>query len=332
MIAYKGFDKDLMCKGFQFEIGGEYEEKEAMICKCGFHACKYPLDIFKYYSPSTSRYCVVELTDLEDISINHPDKVCGKKIKIIRELSLKELTYIAYELSCDSTNTGNYSTATNTGKYSTATNTGYRSAAINAGDYSTATNTGYQSAAINAGDYSTACNTGNYSTACNTGYQSAATNTGDQSDAINAGNYSTACNTGEYSTATNTGYRSAAINTGYRSTTTNTGNRSAATNTGDRSTTTNTGDRSTATNTGDYGKTVVTGKFSIAHSDGCKGSASGALGCWITVAELESKEDNHSILCVKAGKIDGINLMPDVFYRVVNGEFVVAADELNYSC
>lgn len=58
--SYKGFDKGLRCKGFQFEIGKEYEEKEAKACSCGFHACEHPLDVFGYYAPSESRYCEVE--------------------------------------------------------------------------------------------------------------------------------------------------------------------------------------------------------------------------------------------------------------------------------
>lgn len=46
MKAYKGFNRKLKCKGFQYEVGKEYEEPEAELCKCGFHACENPLDVF----------------------------------------------------------------------------------------------------------------------------------------------------------------------------------------------------------------------------------------------------------------------------------------------
>lgn len=55
MKCFKGFDKDLKCKDFQYEIGKEYTEEKADICDCGFHACKFPMDVFGYYSPSDSR-------------------------------------------------------------------------------------------------------------------------------------------------------------------------------------------------------------------------------------------------------------------------------------
>ena len=90
MKAYKGFDKDLKCKGFQYEVGKEYEEPDVILCKKGFHACLAPLDVFWYYAPATSRYCEVEI-DGEIEKATDDSKIAGTKIKIIREISLAEL-------------------------------------------------------------------------------------------------------------------------------------------------------------------------------------------------------------------------------------------------
>lgn len=65
MKAYKGFNRELRCKGFQYEVGKEYEEPEAELCKCGFHACENPLDVFCYYPPASSRYCEVEMDEVD---------------------------------------------------------------------------------------------------------------------------------------------------------------------------------------------------------------------------------------------------------------------------
>ena len=88
MKAYKGFDKDLKCRGFQYEVGKEYEEESAKLCKKGFHACENPLDTFRYYAPTDSRYCEVDVDDNGERN-SDDSKVCGKRIKIGAEIGLK---------------------------------------------------------------------------------------------------------------------------------------------------------------------------------------------------------------------------------------------------
>ena len=63
MKACKGFDKNLRCRGFQYEVGGDYTEETAELCKRGPHACENPLDTLRYYRPGDSRYCEVEIED-----------------------------------------------------------------------------------------------------------------------------------------------------------------------------------------------------------------------------------------------------------------------------
>ncbi|WP_245157184.1 DUF7666 domain-containing protein [Anaerovorax sp. IOR16] len=328
MKLYKGFNKNLQCRGFQYEIGKEFEELSADLCRRGFHACENPLDVFGYYSPNESRYCEVELDDVSKETSNDSKRV-GTKIKIGAEIGIKGLIDAFIKFTFDKVDWKN-AKESNTGDRSAATNTGDRSAATNTGDQSAATNTGYQSAATNTGDRSAATNTGDRSAATNTGYQSAATNTGDQSAATNTGDrsaatntgyQSAATNTGDQSAATNTGYQSAATNTGYQSAATNTGDQSAATNTGDRSAATNTGDQSAATNTGDRSAATVEGVESVAMSVGIKGTAKGIKGCWLVLAEWECTDEWHR-KDVKCILVDGEKIKEDTFYKLENGEFV----------
>ena len=143
MKAYKGFDKNLKCRDFQYEIGGEYTEENAQLCERGFHACEYPLDVFGYYPPTDSRFCEVELDDVS-AERKGDSKVCAKHIKISAEIGIvgivkASVEYIKSKISGEPASTSGYQSA--------ATNIGYRSAATNTGYQSAATNTGYRSAA-----------------------------------------------------------------------------------------------------------------------------------------------------------------------------------------
>ena len=163
MKAYKGFNRELRCKGFQYEVGKEYEESEAELCKCGFHACENPLDVFHYYPPASSRYCEVKMDEV-DPRIEDDSKRCSKKIRIGVEIGFKGIIDAGIKFIMDSVDWANKKEF----------NTKYQSAAINTGYRSAATNTGYQSAAINTGKASVATVEGEESIAIATGIKSRA--------------------------------------------------------------------------------------------------------------------------------------------------------------
>ena len=157
-MNYKGFDKDLKCRGFQYEVGKEYEENEVKVCEKGFHACEYPLDVFSYYPPADSRYCEVEQSG--ELSKDGGDsKIASSKIKIGAEIGLSGLIRAGVKFILEKVDFKN-AKESNTGDRSAATNTGDRSAATNTGYQSAATNTGYQSAATVEGKNSVAIATG----------------------------------------------------------------------------------------------------------------------------------------------------------------------------
>ena len=103
--SYKGFDKNLRCRGlgFQYEIGKEYEEKDIEICSRGFHACENPLDVFLYYDMVGSRFCEVEQSG--EIQKKDDDtKVCSSRIKIKAELKLADMINLGVEWLKEKTN------------------------------------------------------------------------------------------------------------------------------------------------------------------------------------------------------------------------------------
>ena len=138
--AYKGFNKDMTCRGFQYEDGKEYETEMAKCCESGFHAYEYPLDCFEYYSPNESVYREVELDGNTD-SCGDNTKIASTKIKIGASLNIAGIVKAAIEYTskrskkengCDndrgaSSATGYYSVSSATGYCSASSATGYYS-------------------------------------------------------------------------------------------------------------------------------------------------------------------------------------------------------------
>ena len=182
IIAYKGFDKNLQCRGYQYKIGRRFNHKgKVEACESGFHACEYPLDVFGYYPPAESRFAVVKMSGDISREENGDTKIASASIKIEAEIGIPTLITDAVNWILDrckksdsSNETEDKTIATNTGDQSVATNTGNRSAASNTGNWSAATNTGYQSVATNTGYQSAASVSGKHSVAAATGYQSKA--------------------------------------------------------------------------------------------------------------------------------------------------------------
>ena len=137
--SYKGFDKDLKCRGFAYEIGKDYKQDgNIKCCNNGFHACKFPLDVFNYYAPGgNSRYCTVTQYGVTDKK-EGDSKVASSKIHIETEIGLDGIIKAGVKFILDKvnwknqkeSNTGNYSAATNTGDYSAAKVSGKESIAI----------------------------------------------------------------------------------------------------------------------------------------------------------------------------------------------------------
>ncbi|HGI5211964.1 TPA: hypothetical protein ACJS4S_004710, partial [Yersinia enterocolitica] len=148
VITFKGFDQNLQCRGYQFEIGKTFtHEGKVEACGSGFHACESPFDVFGYYSPADSRYAVTESFGTIDREEDGDTKIASASITITAELTLPQFIQRGIDWIWSKVDksleqqimTGDWSAATNTGDQSAATNTGYQSAATNTGNRSAAT-------------------------------------------------------------------------------------------------------------------------------------------------------------------------------------------------
>ena len=138
--SYKGFNKDMTCRGFQYKEGKEYETSRAVVCNEGFHACEHPLDCLGYYPPNTSVYHEVEQTgEFSSDSGSRDSKIASTKIKIGAKLSIAGLVQAAIDFTKSKTvtmqdatgykgassATGDYGASSATGDYGASSATGY---------------------------------------------------------------------------------------------------------------------------------------------------------------------------------------------------------------
>jgi hypothetical protein len=287
VVAYKGFDKDLVChpsggKRVQYAVGETVETQEEVV-RCGaggFRACEYPLDVLGYYSPNTSRYAVVEASGKIARGSDADDsKIAASRLTLKAEIGLHGLIKAAIE-------------------YTVAR-------AKPEGDGSHAT-----------GDYGAASSTGDYGAASSTGDYGAASSTGD---------YGAASSTGNRGAASSTGYRGAASSTGYRGAASSTGNRGAASSTGDYGAASSTGDYGAASSTGDYGAASSTGNRGAASSTGDCGAASSTgrngrvMGKDGNALFLVERDDEWQIMAVWSGIVGRDGIKPDTWYTLRNG-------------
>ena len=169
--SYKGFNKDMTCRGFLYEEGKEYKEDKAKAWEAGFHGCEYPLDVFNYYSPSTSVYHVVEQSG--EISKDSDDsKIASTEIKVGARIGIRGLVEAAIEFTKSHTTMEHTDPKLATAGENGAATAGYKGAAT-AGNYGAATAGNYGAATAGNKGAATA---GNYGAATSRGSSSSGNN------------------------------------------------------------------------------------------------------------------------------------------------------------
>ena len=328
MKAFKGFNKDLACRGFQYKVGETYEEENAEICRTGFHACENPVECLKYYDPATSVYHEVELEEVSEQKGADTKRV-GKKITIGAEIGIPEICLLTFEYvkeHCTNENNAEAGKSATAG-YAGAATAGNRGAATagdcgaaTAGEYGAAT-AGYSGAAT-AGEYG-AATAGEYGAATAGEYGAA---TAGNHGAATAGNHG-AATAGEYGAAT-AGYAGAAT-AGYAGAAT-AGYAGAAT-AGEYGAATagyagaaTAGNRGAAT-AGEYGVATSRGKsatreqgLSVARGNNVR--VKGGLGAVLVIAE--ENENDCTVKEFATAIVDGKDIKADIWYKLENGKLV----------
>ena len=156
IIAYKGFDKNLKCREFQYEVGKEYEmDGDIKCCERGFHACESPLEVFDHYDMLNSRFAEVEQSGEIDKEENST-KVCSSKIKVKAELKLADMINLGVEWIKEFTSPTKVKKDDklndNDGDYAKIGSSGYSAQIGSSGDYAKIGSSGYSAKIGSSGD------------------------------------------------------------------------------------------------------------------------------------------------------------------------------------
>ena len=177
MKVYKGTDKDMKCRGFQYKLGeAAVFDGEPHLCRAGLHACEQPIDVLNHYAPNKSRYFEAEAEEVSAERESSDSKIVAKKMTLKAEIGVPGLVKAQIEYVKNQIGFEDAIKRANAEKENHAT--GYRGAA---------SATGYQGAASATGDQGAASATGDQGAASATGYRGAASATGKAGVALAAG-------------------------------------------------------------------------------------------------------------------------------------------------
>ena len=318
MKAFKGFNKDLTCRGYQYEEGKEFHTERAECCDTGFHACEYPLDCFGYYDPAHSVYHEVELSGEMDKSGDNT-KVCATDIKIGARLSIAGLVKMAIDFTMSKVN----KEAGSDERHGFASATGNCGASSATGDYGASSATGNCGASSATGNCGASSATGDYGASSATGNCGASSATGNCGASSATGDYGASSATG------NCGASSA------------TGNCGASSATGDYGASSATGNCGASSATGYKGASSVSDPTGVAVAWGHEARAKGCKGAHLILSDWRFigekywdgsykdmyNKDNWELTGAKMVVVDGEKIKEDTYYRCIEGEIVEVTED-----
>ena len=303
ITAYKGFDKDFKCRGFQYEVGKDYKmDGDIQCCKRGFHACESPFEVFDYYDMLSSRFAVVELSGTIDKE-KKSTKICSSNIKIKAELNIADIVKLGIEWIKDITLSPKAG-----GDIGLNDNSGDSALIGSSDDYAKIGSSGNFAQIGSSGDYAKIGSSGAYAKIGSSGYAQIGSS-GAYAQIGSSGNFAQIGSSGNYAQIGSSG-DSAQIGSS-----------------GDYAQIGSSGDYAQIGSSGDFAQINSTGEHSVIMAAGYNSIVKASLGSWITLAEWEINDDSNSIpICVKTEKVDGRRIKADTYYRLVNGEFKEVED------
>ena len=328
ITSYKAFDKNMQCRGFQYEVGKEYEmDGEIECCNRGFHACKSPIEVWNYYDMLNSRYAEVEQSGKIEKEENST-KVCSSHIKIKAELKLADIINIGVEWLKDITSPSKVKAdgvLNDNGDRRKQIGSSGDSAQIGSSGNSAQIGSSGDSAKIGSSGYSAQIgSSGNSAQIGSSGYSAQIGSSGNSAK-IGSSGYSAQIGSSGNSAQIGSSGDSAQIgSSGYSAKIGSSGDSAKIGSSGDSAKIGSSGDSAQIGSSGDYAKIDSTGEDSVIMCAGNSSRAKAKVGSWITLTEWKwSYEKKRDVpVCVKTEYVDGDNIKADTWYQLKNRKFV----------
>ena len=313
--SYKGFDKDLKCRDFQYEVGKEYELPEGAnvrVCNNGFHACESPLEVLDYYpmfdgDGNENRFCEVEQSGYIDRE-NKDTKVASSRIRIKAEIGLSGLIKAGIEWIKEVTKVGKVNESCD------LNDNGGNSAKIGSSGNSAKIGSSGDSAQIGSSGYSAQIGS--------SGYYAQIGSSGDYAQIGSSGNSAKIGSSGDYAQIGSSGDYAQIGSSGYSAQIGSSGNSAKIGSSGDSAKIGSSGDSAQIGSSGDYAQITSTGEDCVICCAGRGSRVRAKVGSWVTLAEwMYDEKKNRTIpACVKTIYIDGETYKADTWYKLENGE------------
>ena len=300
--SYKAFDENMQCRGFQYEVGKEYDMNgDIKCCKRGFHACESPIEVWDYYDMLTSRFAEVEQSGKISTEADST-KVCSSHIKIKAELKLADIINIGVEWLKDLTSPSKIKDDS-----ATLNDGGFDKKQIgSSGDSAKIGSSGYSAKIGSSGDSAQIGSSGYSAQIGSSGDSAQIGSSGDSAKIGSSGGYAKIGSSGDSAKIGSSGY-SAQIGSS-----------------GDSAKIGSSGDSAKIGSSGDSAKIDSTGEDSVIMCAGPRSVAKAKIGSWITLADWDWDDRKGRLVpvCVKTERVDGIKIKPDTWYKLQDGEFV----------
>ena len=307
---YKAFNKDMTCKGFQFEEGKTYEEPEAKLCNKGFHACENPLACWGYYSLNDSVIHEVELDGVSD-EREADTKVCAKKITVGARLDMKGIVKASVDFVMDSVKEC-YNKKLLDKKI------------VDSGDGAKIGSSGNNAHIGSSGDNAQIGSSGDFAQIGSTGYDAQIGSSGNNAHIGSSGHDAHIGSSGNNAHIGSSGYSAHIGSSGYGAHIGSSGNNAQIGSSGYSAHIGSSGYGAKIGSSGNCAKIDITGERSVGACVGSGGRIKAKKGCWIVLAEWDFVDDLYTPLCVKAVQVDGETIKEDTWYKLKDGELVEA--------